>query len=79
MTFRPSRKLSHRREQRLAHRREGLVDPRWHDGVNGPGNESIPLETAQSHRKHALADPFGVVKELSEPAAALAQEANHKD
>jgi hypothetical protein len=47
--------------------------------VNSPGNESIPLETAQRHREHALADPFGVVKELSEPAAALAQEANHKD
>jgi hypothetical protein len=79
MTCRPSGKVRHCREQRLAHRREGIVDPRWHDGVNSPGNESIPLETAQRHREHALADPFGVVKELSEPAAALAQEANHKD
>ena len=78
MTFRPPGKVSHCREQRLAHRREGVVDSGRHDRVNSPGNESIPLETAQRHGEHALADPIDIVQELSESATALAQAGNHE-
>ena len=76
--FCPSGKVGHCREQCLTHRRERIVDSRWYDGVNSPGYEPVPLETAQRHGEHALADPVDVMKEFSEAAAALAQETDHE-
>src|SRR5437763_1875964 len=78
MPFRPAGKVAHRREQGLAHRGERVVHPGWHDRVHGPRDEAVPLETAQCHGEHALADPVDVVKKLGEAAAALAQAGDHE-